>query len=269
MMKAKFWFFFSLSSSERPLVFTPGTCRSPPYFLDHLLVNKPNTKSYYKKNSTFTFEILLGITNKELENTSNFLNKRMPSSCCKISEMRSAVAGPDELVVPYPIYLKGLVTKGFGRGSKELGIPTGMFGWEARRGNLLANHLTWDERIANLPECVAQEAGEKIESGIYYGWASVGSSSQVWPMVMSFGWNPFYKNERRSAVFAFHISAATVFGLIWRIRIHIGSAYYSQVWKGFLWARAASGCHWVFETRTKLRIRRWVELQECNLKGTF
>jgi hypothetical protein len=42
----------------------------------------------------------------------------------------------------------------------------------------------------------------------------VGSSSQVWPMVMSFGWNPFYKNERRSAVCAFHISAAAVFGLI-------------------------------------------------------
>ena len=32
-------------------------------------------------------------------------------------------------------------------------------------------------------------------SGIYLGWASVGDSPEVYMMVMSIGWNPFYNNE--------------------------------------------------------------------------
>jgi riboflavin kinase len=43
-----------------------------------------------------------------------------------MSEPRPLIVGPEELVSPFPIKLAGLVTKGFGRGSKELGIPTGM-----------------------------------------------------------------------------------------------------------------------------------------------
>ncbi|KAJ3124903.1 riboflavin kinase [Nowakowskiella sp. JEL0407] len=89
---------------------------------------------------------------------------------------RNLIIEPSVVTTPYPIMLKGKVTKGFGRGSKELGIPT-----------------------ANLPESVAEDAGKIMETGIYYGWASVGESDQVWEMVMSFGWNPFYKNEKRSA----------------------------------------------------------------------
>ena len=48
-------------------------------------------------------------------------------------------------------------------------------------------------------------------TGVYYGYAQVSSEkdgqvvldaadSQVFPMVMSLGWNPFYKNERMTAV---------------------------------------------------------------------
>ncbi|KAJ3318547.1 riboflavin kinase [Blyttiomyces sp. JEL0837] len=93
-----------------------------------------------------------------------------------IKTARPLLAGGDSPESPYPVFLKGEVSKGFGRGSKELGVPT-----------------------ANLPEDVAENAGKVIETGILYGWSSVGSSSEVWPMVMSFGWNPFYKNEKRSA----------------------------------------------------------------------
>lgn len=32
-------------------------------------------------------------------------------------------------------------------------------------------------------------------TGIYGGWASIGSSPNVWPMVMSVGFNPFYGNK--------------------------------------------------------------------------
>lgn len=94
-----------------------------------------------------------------------------------MSESRPTITGPLKIESPYPVLLKGLVSKGFGRGSKELGIAT-----------------------ANLPENIAAEASKHLETGIYYGWARVLSlDDQVYPMVMSYGWNPYYKNEKRSA----------------------------------------------------------------------
>ncbi|OAQ97688.1 hypothetical protein LLEC1_07245 [Akanthomyces lecanii] len=103
-----------------------------------------------------------------------------------------ADAGPE---APYPLQMEGKVISGFGRGSKELGIPT-----------------------ANLPvdAAVTPWIGD-ITSGVYFGYASLAlpashpqhappaaasSSSSpfsVFPMVMSIGYNPFYKNTVRSA----------------------------------------------------------------------
>lgn len=74
-----------------------------------------------------------------------------------------------------PTCVTGTVVKGFGRGSKELGIPT-----------------------ANLPEDVVDKLPEDVTQGIYYGWAQVGSDP-VEKSVMSVGWNPYYKNTKRSA----------------------------------------------------------------------
>ena len=72
--------------------------------------------------------------------------------------------------------LKGEVVKGFGRGSKVLGIPT-----------------------ANLDDAAVRGAGlGEAVSGIYAGWASVGADPAVFAMVMSIGWNPYFKNERRT-----------------------------------------------------------------------
>ncbi|KAJ3292895.1 riboflavin kinase [Borealophlyctis nickersoniae] len=94
-----------------------------------------------------------------------------------MSTRRPSIVGEDEPKQPYPVFLKGAVSRGFGRGSKELGIPT-----------------------ANLPEAVAESAGETLKTGIYYGWAAVGAGDEgVQAMVMSYGWNPYYKNEKRSA----------------------------------------------------------------------
>ncbi|XP_054272763.1 putative riboflavin kinase [Macrosteles quadrilineatus] len=73
-----------------------------------------------------------------------------------------------------PFYASGLIIKGFGRGSKELGIPT-------------ANYS--DEVVESLPE--------SIQTGVYYGWAQV-DQSPVHKMVMSIGWNPFYNNTKKS-----------------------------------------------------------------------
>ncbi|XP_061875122.1 riboflavin kinase [Colius striatus] len=73
-----------------------------------------------------------------------------------------------------PYCHRGEVVKGFGRGSKELGIPT-----------------------ANFSEEVVECFPSDISTGIYYGWACVGNGD-VHKMVLSIGWNPFYKNVKKS-----------------------------------------------------------------------
>ncbi|XP_033340962.1 riboflavin kinase [Megalopta genalis] len=72
-----------------------------------------------------------------------------------------------------PLYLTGLVVKGFGRGSKALGIPT-----------------------ANLEEKVVEALPSNFNTGVYYGWASL--DGKIYKMVASIGWNPFYKNEKKT-----------------------------------------------------------------------
>lgn len=73
-----------------------------------------------------------------------------------------------------PFFCRGQVVRGFGRGSKQLGIPT-----------------------ANFPEQVVDNLPADVSTGIYYGWASVGSG-EVHKMVVSIGWNPYYKNVKKS-----------------------------------------------------------------------
>ncbi|KAI5706412.1 hypothetical protein M8J76_016310 [Diaphorina citri] len=75
----------------------------------------------------------------------------------------------------YPYFTKGIIVKGFGRGSKELGIPT-------------ANMC--DEAVKSLPE--------SFDPGVYYGWSKLSDGPTVYKMVMSIGWNPFYKNKKKS-----------------------------------------------------------------------
>lgn len=73
-----------------------------------------------------------------------------------------------------PWYMGGPVIKGFGRGSKVLGIPT-----------------------ANLPtSAFASQLAEHV-CGIYIGWAGL-SNRGVYKMVMSVGWNPFFDNSQKT-----------------------------------------------------------------------
>jgi len=58
---------------------------------------------------------------------------------------------------------------------------------------------------ANIPISGLTVGGhEDVASGVYYGWAGLSPSPAtnnapaVYPMVMSIGWNPFYKNTVRS-----------------------------------------------------------------------
>jgi len=80
-----------------------------------------------------------------------------------------------------PIRMAGPVVKGFGRGSKMLGIPT-----------------------ANLDVAPLKLQADALAPGIYFGWASVAKSDPrdvgggVYRMVMSIGWNPFFDNSKKT-----------------------------------------------------------------------
>ncbi|GAC98089.1 hypothetical protein PHSY_005678 [Pseudozyma hubeiensis SY62] len=63
---------------------------------------------------------------------------------------RPEVCGPHAPERPYPIYLRGKVEKGFGRGSKDLGCPT-----------------------ANLPARVVGPGSSLTRTGVYFGFARV------------------------------------------------------------------------------------------------
>lgn len=52
---------------------------------------------------------------------------------------------------------------------------------------------------ANFADSVVDKLPADISTGIYYGWACVGNGD-VHKMVMSIGWNPYYKNTKKSMV---------------------------------------------------------------------
>uniref|UniRef100_A0A670YAX0 Riboflavin kinase n=2 Tax=Pseudonaja textilis TaxID=8673 RepID=A0A670YAX0_PSETE len=73
-----------------------------------------------------------------------------------------------------PYFCSGEVVRGFGRGSKELGI-----------------------RTANFSEEVVDSFPSDLSTGIYYGWGCIGTGD-VHKVVLSIGWNPYYKNVKKS-----------------------------------------------------------------------
>ncbi|OIW20642.1 hypothetical protein TanjilG_18580 [Lupinus angustifolius] len=71
-------------------------------------------------------------------------------------------------------HIAGPVVKGFGRGSKVLGIPTANLSTEGY-SDLLQEH----------------------PAGVYFGWAGL-SARGVFKMVMSIGWNPYFNNKEKT-----------------------------------------------------------------------
>lgn len=73
-----------------------------------------------------------------------------PAAFAKARATRPEICGSYAPERPYPIYLRGLVERGFGRGGKDLGCPT-----------------------ANLPSKVMQSQPSLQRTGIYFGYARV------------------------------------------------------------------------------------------------
>ncbi|KAL1875900.1 riboflavin kinase [Diaporthe australafricana] len=129
-----------------------------------------------------------------------------------MGETRPLVVGPASgPESPFPLQMEGKVIKGFGRGSKELGIPT-----------------------ANLPvDATVTPWISDAKSGVYFGWASLelgpdhpnyrssgDGRFSIFPMVMSIGYNPFYNNTVRSAeVHVLDKFAADFYGVDMRLLI--------------------------------------------------
>ncbi|KNC80188.1 hypothetical protein SARC_07449 [Sphaeroforma arctica JP610] len=109
-----------------------------------------------------------------------------------------AEASSENFVFPSePLLLAGEVTKGFGRGSKDLGCPT-----------------------ANLPQSEVDKIQNSYPTGVYWGWATLDDKEPVYPMVMSIGYNPFYDNKTKTAeVHILHDFDGDFYGEMLRIAI--------------------------------------------------
>lgn len=81
---------------------------------------------------------------------------------------------PESVNAVLPYFCAGTVVKGFGRGSKQLGCPT-----------------------ANLPDEVVAKLPPSLPCGVYYGFAKV-EGFPVEKSVMSLGWNPHFKNTKKT-----------------------------------------------------------------------
>lgn len=113
---------------------------------------------------------------------------------------RKLITGPEEPTQPYPIYLQGWVERGFGRGSKDLGCPTGTsyslcfypfnlpldhpLGLssserEASDSELTRNHPA--HHLANLPDSSIAPYAATLSTGVHYGYARVVQPSSSAP----------------------------------------------------------------------------------------
>ncbi|XXG95446.1 Transcriptional regulator of nonfermentable carbon utilization [Hypoxylon texense] len=163
---------------------------------------------------------------------------------------------------PYPLRMEGAVISGFGRGSKELGIPTAnlpvdtaaapwiesaksgvYFGYASlalpsshpdyqphhQRSHRSNPRAAVDAPPAPIPSSpstttadttTTKEASEAVAAGEAEQERETRRRWQIYPMVMSIGYNPFYKNAVRSAeVHVLHAFGADFYGAPMRLLI--------------------------------------------------
>ncbi|KAF1923033.1 riboflavin kinase [Didymella exigua CBS 183.55] len=123
---------------------------------------------------------------------------------------RDPIAGADTPQPPFPLKLRGPVIKGFGRGSKELGIPTANI---PLSGLSINGHSDLDSGIyygfctldhAKIPSRTAfpthetKSSSHAVQDLEYTATTPSSGRSPVYPTVLSIGYNPYYKNTTRS-----------------------------------------------------------------------
>ncbi|TAQ83356.1 hypothetical protein B7494_g8320 [Chlorociboria aeruginascens] len=166
---------------------------------------------------------------------------------------RPTIIGPDSgPEAPFPLRMKGEVISGFGRGSKEVYMPLSIFLSREERKNKRMDEPKERKKAdrkaqLGIPTANIPVEGipwiEDAQSGVYFGWSSIllppthpdlsprptsallpasalDAGWRVYPMVMSIGYNPFYKNTVRSAeVHVLHQFGKDFYGSEMRVKI--------------------------------------------------
>jgi hypothetical protein len=102
-----------------------------------------------------------------------------------------------------PVSFKGPVVHGFGRGSKDLGCPTGMASnTNTRRclSHIATTTHSHSEPPANIPIEPHKQVLETIPVGVYAAFASIGDDPSVYQAAMNIGWSPYYQNVEKTIV---------------------------------------------------------------------
>lgn len=110
----------------------------------------------------------------------NMLEKTVDDLCIDVVDVDCSSSSVAHLRVPKhyafsrgPVYMEGEIVQGYGRGSKELGVPT-----------------------ANLAVPDVEEQIEGLPLGVYFGWAQLlDSDAGVYKMVMNIGKRPTFVKD--------------------------------------------------------------------------
>ncbi|OWM85210.1 hypothetical protein CDL15_Pgr027997 [Punica granatum] len=111
----------------------------------------------------------------------------------------SSMAGIEGTLPLEPWHIGGLVIKGFGRGSKVLGIPTVSIhiSFSAFVCLMMEMFVSNGPMSANLSTEGYTTLLSEYPSGVYFGWAGLPVRG-VYKMVMSIGWNPYFNNKEKT-----------------------------------------------------------------------
>lgn len=115
---------------------------------------------------------------------------------------------------------------------------------------------------ANFPDSVVEHLPADISTGIYYGWARVGSGD-IHKMVMSIGWNPYYKNTKKSMeTHVIHQFKEDFYGEILSV-VMVGYGRPERSYDS-LEALIAAINNDIEEAKTKLELPEHIKLKEDN-----
>jgi riboflavin kinase len=76
------------------------------------------------------------------------------------------------ILLPFKLLVFAPVAKGYGRGSKKLGVPT-----------------------ANIPYFSDQLVENNLKNGVYFGWGRVESEKNLYPVVANIGRSPTFVGQ--------------------------------------------------------------------------
>lgn len=129
---------------------------------------------------------------------------------------------PTEVRSPYPLNVLEQVIAGYSRGSSELGIPTANIRVNEILSSLKEGIYFGFAKVVGRPDqesrCVMSDIGNEIHFN--YGNSLQPKDTQIFPMVMSIGWNPFYNNTEKAAeVHIIHEFQGTFYGASVRLTI--------------------------------------------------